>query len=138
MNKLIIIGRLTRDPETRSTQSGLQVCTFTVAVNRRKKDADHPEADFFRVTAWRQLAELCGKYLAKGRRVSVSGPVSVSTYTAQSGEYRAQMEVTAEDVEFLSSKEESEGAGDAAYTQPPADGKPVVLTAVDDDEPLPF
>lgn len=105
MNKLTIIGNLTRDPELRVTSQGINVCTFTVAVNRRNRREGQPEADFFKVTAWRQLAENCGKYLAKGRKVCVVGPVSVSTYQANDGTTRASLDVTAEDVEFLSPKD---------------------------------
>jgi single-strand DNA-binding protein len=76
VNNLTIIGNLSRDPELRSTPSGVAVCTFTVAVNRRNN-----EADFFRCTAWRQLAENCQRFLAKGRKVAVRGSVSLNTYT---------------------------------------------------------
>ena len=106
MNKLTIIGNLTRDPELRTTSQGISVCTFTVAVNRRNTREGQPEADFFRVTAWRQMGENCGKFLAKGRKVAVVGMVSVSTYQANDGSTRAQMEVTADDVEFLSPKDQ--------------------------------
>ena len=99
MQKLFIIGNLARDPELRSTPNGIPVCTFTIAVNGRKQDEP---ATFFRVTAWRQLGENCNRYLAKGKKVFVSGPVSVSAYTAKDGTTRASMEITADDVEFLS------------------------------------
>lgn len=89
----------------RATQSGISVCTFSVAVNRRRTQEGQPEADYFRVTAWRQLGENCGKYLAKGRKVCVVGPVALSVYTGNDGNQRAQMEVTAEDVEFLTPRE---------------------------------
>ena len=102
MNKLTIIGNLTRDPARRTVGDGIAVCDFTVAVNRRKKNGGEPEADFFRVTAWRGLADNCAKYLAKGRKVAVTGAVSVSTYQANDGTTRAALEVNAEDVEFLS------------------------------------
>ena len=100
MNKLMIIGNLCKDPDLRTTQSGVDVCSFTVAVNRRKKGTEQ-ETDFFRVTAWRELALNCGKYLAKGRKVCVIGEVSVSTYTSKDGKPGASLEVTAQDVEFL-------------------------------------
>ena len=106
MNKLTIIGNLTRDPELRTTQTGLPVCSFTVAVNKRTQK-DHPEADYFRVTAWRQLGELCQKYLAKGRKVCVVGPVNVQTYQNKGGETKASLEVTAEDIEFLTPRNET-------------------------------
>lgn len=101
MNKLTIIGNLTKDPDLRSTQEGKSVCNFTVAVNRRNSE----DTDFFRVAAWNALGENCGKYLAKGRKVCVVGPVSVSTYTGQDGNVHASMEVAAQDVEFLSQRE---------------------------------
>ena len=112
MNKCTIIGNLTRDPETRITQSGLSVTSFTVAVNGRAKQGEQAQTDYFRVTAWRQLGENCQKYLAKGRKVCVIGPVAVRTYQSNDGGTRASLEITAEDVEFLTPKGES-GAGSA-------------------------
>jgi single-strand DNA-binding protein len=105
MNKIFLVGNLVRDPELRTTQGGINVCTFTIAVNKRQK-GEANAADYFRVTAWRQLGENCQKFLAKGRRVCVVGEVSVSTYTTQNGETRANMEVTAQDVEFLTPRSE--------------------------------
>ena len=139
MNKLTIIGNLTRDPELRTTSSGINVCTFTVAVNRRRSgNSNQPEADFFRVSAWRQLGENCQRYLAKGRKVAVVGPVSVSIYTANDGTTRASLEVTADDVEFLSSRNEDAGYAPAAPSQP-APAAPAMNGFEDvDDEDLPF
>lgn len=143
MNKLIIIGNLTRDPELRATPSGKSVCNFTVAVNRRRSQNNgQPEADFFRVTVWNQLGENCQRYLAKGRKVSVVGPVSASTYQASDGSTRVQLEVTAEDVEFLSSRNDDQAAGGyaapAAPTYPaPTPAAPSGYTAVETDD-LPF
>ena len=114
MNKLTIIGNLTRDPELRVTQDGTSVCNFTVAVNRRGGKKGQQEADFFRVSAWRQLGENCGKYLVKGRKVCVIGAVAVRTFTTNDGNTRAQMEVTADDVEFLSG---SNDGRDSGFTQ---------------------
>jgi len=143
MNRLVIIGNLTRDPELRTTPSGSSVCDFTVAVNRRaRRDAQNaqPEADFFRVSAWNQLGENCAKYLARGRKVCVIGPVSVRTYQANDGSTRASLEVMANDVEFLTSRAESEAAG--SYTAPvaqapAADPQAAGFTSVETDE-LPF
>ena len=143
MNKLTIIGNLTRDPELRTTTSGVNVCSFTVAVNRRNRRDDQngqPEADFFRVTAWRQLADICARYLAKGRKVAVVGSVSVHTFTGNDGTTRASLEVTADDVEFLSSRNDAEAAG--GYTAPAAEAPSAEtpaagFTAVETDE-LPF
>lgn len=107
MNKLIIIGNLTRDPELRTTTAGVNVCSFTVAVNRPRREGQEQAADYFRVTAWRNLADICGKYLAKGRKVAVVGSVSLHTYQANN-ETKASLEVNADDVEFLTPKTETE------------------------------
>ena len=114
MNHLTIIGNLTKDPEMRTTAAGVNVCDFTVAVNRRPKRDNQPEADFFRVSAWRQLGENCGKFLTKGSKVCVVGPVSVRTYQAQDGTTRANMEVTAQDVEFLNNSGRTQESGETS------------------------
>ena len=142
MNKLTIIGNLTRDPELRTTSTGISVCDFTVAVNRRiRRDAqtNQPEADFFRVSAWRQLGENCAKFLAKGRKVAVVGAVSVRTYQASDGTTRASLEVTADDVEFLTPRGEVGDMPAAPRAQAPAPAAPQSngFVQVDDDE-LPF
>ena len=143
MNKLFIVGNLTRDPELRTTSSGISVCSFTVAVNRRRSansaaGNNQPEADFFRVSAWRQLGENCSKFLTKGRKVCVVGPVSVRTYQANDGTTRASLEVTAEDVEFLSARNDGEaGAYSAPAAAPAAEPQAAGFTAVETDE-LPF
>ena len=127
MNKIVIIGNLTGTPELRVTQSGVSVCQFTVAVNGRRKDDG---ATFFRITAWRALGETCHKYLDKGRKVMVCGAVSASAYTGRDGKPRASLEVTADDVEFLSS-----ASGDSQQqSAPEANG----FTPIDDGDELPF
>ncbi len=143
MNKLTIIGNLVRDPETRTISTGDTVCSFTVAVNRRRKsqNANQPEADFFRVSAWRQLGENCQRYLAKGRKVCVIGSVSVSTYEAKDGSgTRFNMEVSADDVEFLSPRGEDGGYSGGQSAPAPAQkasANAAGFTEVDDDD-LPF
>lgn len=130
MQKLMIIGNLVRDPESRTTNSGSSVCSFTVAVNRRGKQAEgQPEADFFRVSAWNKMGENCQKYLTKGKKVAVVGSVSVHTYQAQDGTTRASLEVFAQDVEFLSP---IGGTTEQAYQ-----GQPTDVTGQIDSE-LPF
>ena len=106
MNKSFIIGNLVRDPELRVTPGGISVCSFTVAVDRRRRE--ETEADYFRVTAWRDQAESCGKYLKKGNKVAVVGSVSVSTYQDRNGTTRASLDLQAQDVEFLTPKEKTE------------------------------
>ena len=130
MNQLNIIGGLTRDPESRTTQSGKQVCTFTVGVNRRN---DREKSDFFRVNAWGELGNNCARYLSKGKRVRVTGSVSLSTYTAQDGTTRANLEVLAQDVEFLSpASQGQQNAPQAAKTDAQSGFVQV------DDEEIPF
>lgn len=130
MNRVFITGNLVRDPELRSTRDGISVCTFTVAVNRRNTGAKaEPQADFFRVTAWRGLGETCSKYLAKGRKVAVCGSVAAVPYKASDGSARASLELTADDVEFLSPKGEQQ-------EQPHIDQQSGMVQV--DDESLPF
>lgn len=120
MNKVFIIGNLTRDPELRTVngQDGpASVCDFTVAVNRRGGNNGQNEADYFRVTAWRGLADNCKKYLAKGRKVSVVGPVSCRTYTGNDGVTRASLEVKADEVEFLTPRQDGQQQGGAPAYQ---------------------
>ncbi|MBR6030109.1 MAG: single-stranded DNA-binding protein [Clostridia bacterium] len=126
MNKLVIIGNLTSDPKLRQVQGRdgyVSVCDFTVAVNRRNGRTNsngQPEADFFRVTAWRGLGETCQKYLAKGRKAAVTGAVSCRTYTGTDGVTRASLEVTADDVEFLSPRQDGGQQSAASACQDPA------------------
>lgn len=136
MNKAIIIGNLTRDPEVTTTSGGVSKCSFTVAVQRRFANAQGvKEADFIPVIAWRQLSELCGRYLAKGRKVAVEGEIQTRSYDAQDGTKRYVTEVIAASVEFLSSREESGAPAQPAAPQQPA--KQMNFMEVDDDE-LPF
>ena len=129
MNKLLIIGNLTRDPEVQEV-NGTTCCNFTVAVNRRVKPGAHPQADFIRVTAWRQLGDVCADYLGKGRKVMVEGPVRCYAYTSQQGDPKGRLELTATDVEFLTPRgqQDQEAAAADGY----ADGEDI------DDEELPF
>ena len=133
MNRLTIIGNLTKDPELRTTQNGVSVCSFTVAVNSRKKGAQQ-DVDYFNVTAWKELGEICAKWLIKGRKVAVVGPVSVRTYETQSGKHGANREVVATDVEFLSSRSDA-----AEAPQPKPEPEKDQQTGFDKvDEELPF
>lgn len=154
MNKVLLIGNLTRDPEMRSTQAGTPVCNFSIAVNRRfrNQQTGQQETDFFNIVAWRQLGELCGRYLAKGRKVAVYGTIQTRTYEAQDGSKRAAFDIVADEVEFLTPQTANNaGGGDyrtatpatpaASHPQPqtsstftPAESG---FTQVDDDE-LPF
>lgn len=122
MNKHIIIGNLTQDPASGTTPEGVNYCKFTVAVNRNRRDGG---ADYIRVTAWRGLAENCQKYLRKGRKVCCVGPSVPYGWQGNDGSIRAQIQMDATEVEFLSSRgdadaapaEQEETAGAAADPQ---------------------
>ena len=133
MNKLIIVGNLCGDPVTRVTPSGKSVCTFDVAVNERRGGQDN--TTYFRVSAWEKQGESCQRYLSKGKKVLVSGPVSARAYQDRNGETRVSIEVNANEVEFLSPA----NAGAPAYTAPTPTAPAVQtgFTPVETDE-LPF
>lgn len=115
MNHITLIGRLTAEPEIRSTQTGVQVATFTVAVNRRFSDHDgNKPADFIPVVAWRKLAEICGQYLTKGSKIAVEGALQTRKFEDKNGARRTAFEVVASDVEFLDSRERSTAAAQEA------------------------
>ena len=114
MNKIMLIGNLTRDPELRSTSSGVTVCSFTIAVNRRfAQQGGERQTDFFRINAWRQLGETCARYLAKGRKVAVIGELQARSYQGNDGATRMSLDVSADEVEFLSPRQQEEGGAPA-------------------------
>lgn len=114
MNKVILIGNLTKDPEVRTTNNGTYVTTFSIAVNRKYKAQDGSQiTDFFDIVAWRQLAELCGKYLEKGRKVGIVGELQTRSYEAKDGTKRYVTEIVASEVEFLTPKGSVQGTVDA-------------------------
>ncbi len=127
--KTVIVGNLGNDPEMRYTPSGVPVTSFNVAVNRRWTDQNgdqQKKTTWFRVTAWRKLAETCAQYLSKGRLVLVEGEVDTSAWTGQDGQPRASLELTARTVRFLSPR------GDQN-----APGTPAEATSVAEEE-IPF
>lgn len=103
MNKLFLIGNLTKDPEIRTTPNGKTVCNFDIAVNDRQGNAT-----YFRVSAWEKQGENCQRYLSKGKKVSVIGPVSARAYTDRNGNANVSIEVAANEVEFLSPRDSYE------------------------------
>lgn len=134
MNKVILIGNLTRAPELRATQSGLAVCSFGLAVNRRRKQEGQPDVDFFNVTAWRQLGETCAAYLDKGRKVCVVGQIQIRQYDGKDGAKKTAVDIIADDVEFLPN------ARDGAPTIPETieEAKAAGFEPVAQDNELPF
>ncbi len=112
MNKVFQIGNLTKDPEVRSTGSGISVCSFTIAVQRRfQSQAGEKVTDFFPVTCWRTLADNCGIYLSKGSKVAVVGELQTRSYEAKDGTKRYVTEIVADEVEFLTPKSAGEQRG---------------------------
>lgn len=102
MNKVILIGNLTKDPELTTTTSGINVCKMSIAANRSFANADgERETDFFNVVAWRNIADNCDKYLSKGKKVGVVGRLQSRNYEDKDGNKRYVIEVMADEVEFL-------------------------------------
>lgn len=137
LNRTILIGRLTRDPELRYTPSGVAVCQFTIAVDRPFTKDGEREADFIPVVTWRQLAETCANYLKKGRLTAIEGRIQVRNYENNEGRKIYVTEVIADNVRFLESGK-SDNAKDTGplrnEVDPFSDGKPIDISSDD----LPF
>ncbi len=144
MNKVFLIGNLTRDPELSETSGGVSVCHFGIAVNRNYASPDgERQTDFFNVTAWRGLADTIARYTKKGHKVAVTGSVQIRNYEDNQGVRRTAVDVIAQDIEFLTSKSAASGE-DSFYDAPaagqasaPAKKKPT-LQSFDDDGDIPF
>lgn len=140
LNKVQLIGNLTRDPELRYTPSGAAVCTFGLATNRSwNTDAGekHEETEFHNIVSWNKLAELCSQFLAKGRKVYVEGRLATRTWQAQDGAQRTRTEVVIDDMILLDNKFTSKQEGDSASapTKPQSSSaKPSVKSAPKQDE----
>ena len=139
INSVVLVGRLTKDPEMRYTQTGKAVTRFRLAVDRAfgKDESGNRPTDFIDVVAWEKTAELCGQYLAKGAPVGVQGRIQTRSYTTQDGQPRQAFEVVADRVAFLESRAERERR-EAARSQapPPAPaGAPAPSGGPMDDEP---
>lgn len=144
MNKVILLGRLTRDPEVRYTSTGKVVCQFTLAVDRPFANQEgQREADFIPVIIWGKQGETCGKYLTKGQRALVEGRLQIRNYDAKDGSKRWVTEVIADRFEFIESRKDSAGAQRPAAHQAPAQAAPnggmeSFGSAVPFDEEIPF
>ena len=138
MNKVYLIGNLTRDPELTTTTSGISVCRMSIAVGRRFSNAEGSrETDFFNVTAWRGTADNCARFLKKGNKVAVSGSIQTRNYEKADGTKGFSVDIIADEVEFLSSKndgtnEGSEGGMGINGGSPISDLQPI------NDDNLPF
>ena len=127
LNKIFIMGRLTRDPELRRTQSGTAVTSFTLAVDRDFKGQNgEKETDFLDVVAWRNTAEFVAKYFAKGRVAVVDGRLQIRDWTDKDGNKRSKAEVVADNVYFADSKKQESGYAPGGYIE------------IEDDGDLPF
>lgn len=143
MNKVFLIGNLTRDPELSETSGGVSVCHFAIAVNRQYSSADgERQTDFFNVTAWRGLADNVAKYTRKGSKVAVSGSIQLRNYEDNQGVRRTAVDIIAQDVEFLTNRNagnQGEDFYDAPAQSAPAPAKKrPALQSFDDDSDIPF
>lgn len=128
MNKVILMGRLTKDPEVRYTQTNnTQVTSFTLAVNRRFKKEGQPDADFINIVAWSKTAEFCSKYFKKGQQVGVIGRIQTRNWEDDQGQKHYVTEVVAEEAYFADSKKENSNETSQEEFAP-----------IQDDDELPF
>ena len=135
LNRVILIGRLTRDPEMRYTPSGVASVRMGIAVDRPFKDRDgNKQTDFIDLQAWRKLAETCAAHLKKGRLIAVEGRLEVRSFEGQDGQRRKVYEVNCDDVRFLDRA--PEGSATQASTDPYGEDEPGFDGP--DDEPVPF
>lgn len=124
VNHVVLIGRLTRDPETRTTSTGKQVASFSIAVQRKFKGNDGVDVDFFNIATWGNSAEFVSNYLGKGRLVSVEGRLQSRKYTTQDGSQREVVEVVADSVQGLDRPRDDEGVNGAPATSEEGDYDP--------------
>lgn len=129
MNKVFLIGNLTKTPELTETSSGVSVCRFSIAVNRRV-DGEQ-KADFYNVTAWRGLAETISRYSRKGNKLLVVGNIELGEYEDRDGNKRTSVNIVAQDVEFLTPKSEQTEERESTKKKP-------TLQAFDNDSDIPF
>lgn len=132
MNKVILIGNLTKDPELSTTNSGINYCRFSLAVPKRFVSGGEREAEFINIVVWRTQADNCHKYLKKGSKAGVVGSLQTRSYDAQDGTKRYVTEVVADEVEFLSSKSADGASSNASAPSGNSDLEPI------EDDSLPF
>ena len=145
-NKVILGGRLTADPELKTTQTGIAVVSFSIAVNRRKSAGQQSETDFFNVTAWRQTAELVARYFRKGSSICVVGTIQNRNWTDQENVKHYRTDIVADEVMFVDSRAESAnsfggdadsfGAATPSFSTP--EGTAPKFEEIKTDDDLPF
>ena len=143
INRVVLVGNLTRDPELRHTPSGMAVCSLRIAVNTRRKDSSTGEwtekPNYFDITVWGNQAESCAQYLAKGRPVAVDGRLEWREWDAQDGTKRQAVEIIADSVQFLGGRNEGGAGGDGGNQFVPAGasgGSDADFQGSDDDIPF--
>lgn len=138
MNRVFLIGNLTRDPELTETSSGVSVCRFSIAVCRNYKNSDGEyDTDFFNCQAWRGIAESIARYVRKGNKVAVTGSLQNRSYEDSKGDKKTVTEIQVQDVEFLTPKQ-SDGYNDVGHDIPRGQAKQSRLQTFDDDSDIPF
>jgi len=142
INRVVVVGNLTRDPELRHTQGGMAVCSLRIAVNTRRKDAQTGEwgekPNYFDVTVWGNQGESCAQYLAKGRQVAIDGRLEWREWDAQDGSKRQAVEIIADTVQFIGGKAEGGGVGEAQQYVPASatSQRDADFAGTDDDIPF--
>jgi single-strand DNA-binding protein len=139
INRVVLVGNLTRDPELRHTPSGTPVCSLRLAVNTRRKDESGQWTDkpnYFDITVWGQQGENCAQYLSKGRPVAIDGRLEWREWEAQDGSKRQAVEVVAESVQFLGGRQDSEGAAYVPAGATASGGDDFPTSPADDDIPF--
>ena len=140
MNKVFLIGNLTRDPELTETSGGVSICRFAIAVNRRSGNGERV-TDFYNITAWRGLGETVARFAKKGNKVAVSGAIELRNYEDSQGIKRMSVDIIAQDVEFLTPRgENSENGyeGESAPSYNAGGRQKPALQSFDDDGDIPF
>ena len=148
INKAILVGRLTADPELRTTQSGISVCSFSVAIDRRYSSGGERQTDFINCVAWRQSAEFISRYFGKGKMIGIEGSIQSRNYEDKQGNKRTAIEVVVDNASFIGSKAENGGSSygggfEASTTQPQQNfayqsGNVDDFQEITSDEDLPF
>lgn len=143
-NLAILTGRLTADPELKTTPNGVSVCSFSIAVDRKHKQGEEKQADFINIVAWRGTAEFVSKYFSKGSAIGIEGSIQTRKYTDKNGNNRTAFEVVANNVHFIDSKRSQSGGEGNSLPTPENDPLPAFaekleqFEEVQDDGDLPF
>ncbi len=140
-NLVVLTGRLTADPELKTTQSGISVTSFSIAVSRSYRSGEEPQTDFINIVAWRKTAEFVAKYFKKGSMIGIEGSIQTRKYTDKNGNNRTAFEVIANNVQFVESKRDSAapaGGGEPAASFSNAGANDFADLGDISDDDLPF